>query len=198
MSIALPITSDFLPKKNFKRPIKASYEEFKDIQEQYPEYRFEYDNGYIIPMTGGTNNHSSLILSIGSFCKNHLRNANCKAFIEPNLKVGNNEYFPDVAVDCNSNRPLKYIEYPILVVEVLSASTKKYDMRRKLEVYKSIESIQEIFYIEQDSKDILVYRRNLNSKIWEEERYLEGEIVEFKSIGLSVPIDEIYTDVVLD
>ncbi len=97
---------------------------------------------------------------------------------------------PDVVVDCgfNEDNPL-YAGKPTLIIEVLSPSTAKYDIGTKFDMYKAIDSLQEYAVVEQSIMRIDIYRK---SDDWNATRYEKGDDVEFQSIGLTVPITEIY------
>ena len=78
---------------------------------------------------------------------------------------------------------------PVLVVEVLSSSTHKYDETTKFQVYASIPTVQEYILVEQSSAKIEVQRRRTN---WAVEKFFLGDSVTFESLGLTLTVEEIY------
>ena len=78
---------------------------------------------------------------------------------------------------------------PVIIVEVLSKSTRKTDVTVKLLRYINMESIQEYVLIEQDIVSVQVLRR---SNHWLSEYYFLGDAVTFASIGVTLTVEEIY------
>jgi len=85
-----------------------------------------------------------------------------------------------------------YAETPVLVVEVLSKSTRRRDETLKRRLYQSIPSLQEYVLIEQDIVDVEVCRR---SEGWMSSHYFLGDEVVFESVDLTVSVAEIYARV---
>ncbi len=168
-----------------------SEDEYLAICERSDE-RLELIDGQIYAMTGGTGEHNTLTGNIRGLLWEFLRGKTCRPFSESmRVKVSSNDFFyPDVLVDCayNSRDPL-FAGKPIIIVEVLSPSTASYDRGAKFDKYKQIACLEEYVLVEQDIMNIKIYRRSDN---WSPTTYLEGDDVEFQSIGLTVPIAEIY------
>jgi Uma2 family endonuclease len=94
-----------------------------------------------------------------------------------------------------------YIEYPKLVIEVLSLITEKYGGMDKLWTYTQFPSIQEYVLI---NLDIMIIQKmtmkgteGLESIQWLDTWYNQGEGVELETIELTIPVDDIYDRVVL-
>jgi len=106
------------------------------------------------------------------------------------LKINSNFFYPDVIVDGNfANSTPYFTKTPLIIVEVLSRSTRKKDKTLKLLSYINITSLQEYVLIEQDFVDIQVIRR---SEGWLQKHYFLGDEVTFESIGLTLSVEEIY------
>jgi len=95
---------------------------------------------------------------------------------------------PDVSVDCDESKPY-YTETPIIIVEVLSKSTRKTDQTIKRRAYLNLPSLQEYVLIEQDFVDVEVIRR---SEGWQSKHYYLGDDVTFESIELTLLVEDIY------
>lgn len=99
-------------------------------------------------MTGANRNHGIL---------NHLDGTRCNTFVSDikvkiETKNGNCFFYPDVLVVCDDDNSNEYYtEKPIIIVEVLSKSTRKFDQTLKFETYKSLPSLQEYVLIEQEN-----------------------------------------------
>lgn len=160
------------------------------------EVRHELINGEVYAMTGGTKNHSALIGLIQSFIANHLLTNNtyskCRSYpSDLKVRVNNNFYYPDVVITCEENTQIHstYTEQPLIIIEVLSKSTRKIDQTIKLEQYTSIPSLQEYILVEQDIAEIEVIRRNQH---WQPQYYYLDDQITFESIGLTLHVADIY------
>lgn len=170
--------------------------------EREQEFKHEYHDGEIIVMQGASLKHNyvnvNLLLAIGV----HLRHKPCDVFandLRLEAKAANSYYYPDIAIVCGAPDPPDekedMISNPAVVIEVLSPSTRFYDMHRKKASYMLLPSLNE--YIMVDSMSCMVNAtRKTASGSWESE-LLEGMsgILTIQTIGLSVPLSEIYRKV---
>lgn len=80
-----------------------SPQEYLSWEEQQP-IKYEYVNGEVFAMTGGTLPHNSVALNLASALKNHLRGKGCKVFMA-DAKLGISKkgpyHYPDVMVTCD-------------------------------------------------------------------------------------------------
>ena len=83
-----------------------------------------------------------------------------------------------------------YEEKPTLIIEVLSPSTKTRDRLEKLVAYTRIPTLKEYFTVAQDRVEVFRYTSVNGEMVLTQ--YQEGDSVEFSSIGLLLPIKEIY------
>jgi Uma2 family endonuclease len=94
-----------------------------------------------------------------------------------------------------------YIEYPKLVIEVLSPTTEKYDRMDKVWIYTQCPSIQEYVLVNWDIMIIQKMTRKgtegLDHFRWIDSFHHQGESVELETIGLSIPVEDIYEKVTL-
>ena len=182
-------------------------QEYFEWEEQQP-IKYEYINGEVFAMTGGTLPHNSIALNFASALKNHLRGKGCKVFMA-DAKVGVSQngpfHYPDVMVSCDSQdqKARKVIYHPCLIVEVLSPATEGFDRGKKFKHYRQIEILKEYVLIEADKMNVECYRLNEKGK-WEltaysleeptaNETYLE---VHLTSVDFRCPISLLYEDVV--
>ncbi len=153
--------------------------------------RHELIDGYAYAMAGASGNHERISMTIARKFGNHLENLPCEPFgSDMKVKTGLNFFYPDVIVDCNfdESKPY-YTETPIIIVEVLSKSTRKTDETIKRIAYLDLPTLQEYVLIEQDFVDIEVVRR---SEGWQSKHYFLGDEVTFESIDLTLAVEDIY------
>ncbi len=113
------------------------------------------------------------------------------------LLEGDLYYYPDVVVSCDErDRSFNdvFIQYPKLIVEVLSDSTEAFDRGDKFADYKTIPDLEEYVLIHQNQ--ILVERFwRRTSGLWLAQTYQAGTTVDLVSIGFSCAIESLYEKV---
>jgi len=176
-------------------------EEYFSWEEQQLE-RHELIDGRVYAMSGGTQNHSAIKLNVASLIRSHLRGSPCRVFnsdLKVNILNTPNYTYPDLSVTCDDRdreHPL-YITYPCLIVEVLSDSTEAYDRGKKFEKYRRNPNLVDYVLVSSDEIAIDIYHKN-DAGEWVILSYREGDMVEFQSINLSLPIEQLYEEIVFD
>jgi Uma2 family endonuclease len=176
-------------------------EEYLELEEQ-AEYRSEYLDGEIIPMTGGTTNHNKIA---GNFYKKFpevINEQNYDTYIG-DVKVWIPRYglstYPDVMVI--KGKPVykgtgtSTITNPSIIVEVLSNSTKNYDRTDKFKYYRSIPEFEEYILIDQYSYSIEQYTKTSPGKWLFKEYEGEDAILELESVEFEISFKNIYARV---
>jgi len=156
--------------------------------------KHEYLDGQLYAMAGASRNHERIAGNVYRKIGNHLEGHPCEPFAsDMKIKAGNNFFYPDVMVVCQEYNPNEYFTTsPVIIVEVLSKSTRRLDETTKRLAYFNIASLQEYVLIEQDIVDVEICRR---SKGWVSEHFFMGDEVCFDSIGLTLGVEEIYARV---
>ena len=143
-------------------------------QENDGTWRHEFVNGAVYAMSGASDQHN-LIVGGSEGLIAGLVGKPCQTFSKDmKVKISNNEdiryYYPDVFVSCDPNdRAKHWRERPVLIVEVLSPSTERYDRAEKFEAYKSIPSLLEYGLLSQDQIELELFRRRTN---WQREIFV--------------------------
>ncbi|MBD2311213.1 Uma2 family endonuclease [Desertifilum sp. FACHB-1129] len=170
--------------------------------EEKQAIKYEYIDGRVFAMTGGTIPHNDLAVNLTTALKNHLRGKGCKVLMT-DAKVGVSErgpfHYPDVMVTCDERdkRAIRAIYFPCLIVEVISPSTEAKDRGKKFQNYRRISTLKEYVLVSSEQKFIECFRLNERG-VWELYTYSESEEVELKSVNFCCPIDEVYEDVTLE
>lgn len=172
--------------------------------------KHEYLNGWVYPlhwnpitnMAGASDAHVRVTGNVHYAFKTHLRGKGCGLYAsDMRVKVEAKDkayFYPDVMVTCDpadhSRDTLK--EAPILLVEVLSPSTKDYDKGGKFDVYRLLNSLREYVLIDPSEYLVEIFRLNQHQR-WELFSFVGADsLVEFASIGLMVSMLALYEDVV--
>ena len=177
-----------------KLKTKISVEDYLDGEKISP-VRHEYVEGEVYAMAGTSDNHSRITINLTTTLSIHLRDSSCEPFAgETKVQVTRNVYYyPDVLVSCEENPESPYFRNaPILIIEVTSPSTAHIDRREKLLFYQQMPSVQEYAVIDQHRMNVELHRRQ-PSGTWITYYFdVSDDEIEFQSVGLTLPITEIY------
>ncbi|MEC4984332.1 MAG: Uma2 family endonuclease [Oscillatoria sp. PMC 1068.18] len=183
-------------------------EEYLEWEAKQP-LKYQYINGEVYAMTGGTLPHNSIALNLASALKIHLRQKGCKVFMA-DAKLGVSRqgpfHYPDIMVTCDirDQTARKLVYHPCLIIEILSPSIEAFDRGDKFKHYRRINTLKEYILIDPETINIECYRFNENNK-WELTPYAADEItttesnleIHLTSVDFHCPISLIYEDVEL-
>ncbi|MEO8074318.1 MAG: Uma2 family endonuclease, partial [Acidobacteriota bacterium] len=132
------------------------------------EGRYEYFDGEVFEMSGGSPEHSLLGNRIGFLLQRELIQKNCSVYnSEVQIKVPTMLPYRYADVSALCGQPIyenlgnqRLLVNPTLIVEVLSPSTASYDRGEKFAEYKSIESFREYLLVAQDKKFVTLYTKH--------------------------------------
>lgn len=170
--------------------------------EEVAEFKSEYWDGKIVPMAGGSINHNRIVGNVYTYLKFHLRGKNQEPFLS-DLRLWIPRYrqytYPDILVIQGNpalyNNRIDTITNPLLIVEVLSKSTQKYDHTDKFRFDRSIPEFREYVLINQYEFQIEQYIKTGKGEWLFREYETEDAIINFVSIGLEMAIANIYESV---
>lgn len=173
----------------------AEYLEWEPLQ----ELRYEYVNGVVVAMTGGTIPHNDIALNFYRALYPHVRANGCRinvADVKVEVSSTSHYYYPDVVITCDPRdvTARKLIRHPKLIVEVLSPGTEAKDRGEKFAHYRSSPTLQEYVLIESEKVSVECYRRG-EGRLWLYTPYTAGDILTLESIAFSCPIELLYEDV---
>lgn len=148
-------------------PQKVSIEEYFRAEDK-SVYKHEYHDGIIKKMAGGQLTHNRLAQKAANLIDSFLESNDINLLVSnSDTKIRIEQYnkfvYPDAVVICE--KPEFYqnrkdtITNPLVVVEVLSDSTKEYDRTLKYEYYRTIPSFKEYVLVHQDRKHVSVYTK---------------------------------------
>lgn len=158
------------------------------------DVRYEYVDGAVFAMAGGTRRHSSLKMSFGFVLQSAARGSNCRVY-DSDFRVQitrTRYYYPDLTVSCEPGDDDDTTELnPCLVVEVLSPSTEQTDRREKLVAYMNVPSLRHYLMVAQDEVRIDHYHR-ADEGPWHITICGPGDNVVLSCPGATVSVDELY------
>lgn len=174
-------------------------EEYFKMEEKANQ-KSEFRNGKIVAMPGGTFNHAKIGGNIF---------ANLYATLDEDYDVISSDYaihlpefnhivYSDTCVIKGEpefhNKNTRAILNPVLIFEVASESTEKYDRYTKFKKYKTLPSFEEYVLVSQDMPIVEVYLKV--GENWQSKTYIGlEEIVELHSIDAKLKMQDIYKKV---
>jgi len=169
--------------------------------EEDSEIKHEYLGGAVHAMAGGTADHAAIsanaIVSLGS----QLRGKPCRTFtsdlkVRIDLPQHTRFYYPDLQVVCDSSAgDSRYQERPVVVIEVLSETTRRTDLGEKKDAYLAVPSLKVLLLVESDLPHVLVYRRLPAGGFGTETHQGLAAVIPLPEIEASLPLAELYEGV---
>ncbi|MBD2777881.1 Uma2 family endonuclease [Iningainema tapete] len=176
-------------------------EEYLELESK-AEYKSEYRDGEIVPMTGGTTNHNKIALNFAAYLKFALRGKKYDVYIgEVRLWIPRfrQHTYPDVMViqgePIYTSASTTTVMNPLLITEVLSKSTKNYDQGDKFLYYRSIPELKEYILIDQYQYHVMQYVKTSEGKWLFTEFESESAILSLQSIDFQIAFSELYEQV---
>lgn len=164
------------------------------LGERNVDMRSEYVAGRIYAMAGASRTHNTIASSFHALIETHLREE-CRVW-QSDMKTVTQQkgeyfaYYPDIMATCSIRDDDEYLcTNPTLIVEVLSDSTERTDLREKFDNYTTIPSLLEYVVVSQDVPLVHLWRRRTS---WELERYRADDTFRLESVELDVPVQYIY------
>ena len=173
-------------------------------REEKSEELHEYYNGIITKLPIARGPHNLIITNVGAALKynskaqgkNYLVYSGQQMVYLPTLNHG---VYPDVLVVTDTplywdNNEVLLIN-PILIVEVLSKSTKSYDRKSKFAEYKTLDSFQEYILIDQNKCYIETYFKEKPNS-WQGTDYMDiNSTIYLRSLDCSIDMADIYENI---
>jgi len=164
----------------------------------------EYYDGHVYAMTGAKEPHNLIAGNVIASLHGQLRRKPCRVYpSDMRVKVvqtGLNTY-PDVVVLCGVpqfvDEKHDTITNPIVIIEILSPSTERYDRGMKFRHYRSIETLRDYILIAQDRQHIEHYTRHENGQWLFEETSINEERISIQSIECVLSLEDTYEKVEL-
>ncbi|MGH7468460.1 MAG: Uma2 family endonuclease [Longimicrobiales bacterium] len=167
--------------------------------ERRAETKSEYYAGEVFAMAGASQAHNLIVTNLIVALGTQVRGSACRVYPgDMRVKVESTGLYtyPDVAVVCGKadleDEHFDTLLNPILLIEVLSASTERYDRGNKAEHYRRLATLRELLLITQNEPQVARYRRQ-GERDWllTEFRDLD-ESVELTAIDCMLTLRDIY------
>ncbi|MCP4348323.1 MAG: Uma2 family endonuclease [Desulfobacterales bacterium] len=167
--------------------------------EEVSEYKSEYYHGETFAMSGASVNHNLIISDVITSLNTALRKTNCLVFpsdIKVELDRGEHYVYPDVSIVCGDIRygadRKDIITNPVVIIEVLSESTKDYDRGTKFKAYRKISSLRDYILIDQYNHHVEYFFKNESGQWILEEFHDTNDSFIIRSVNVELSLDNIY------
>ena len=177
--------------------ILMSAEEYL-VWEPAQEQRYEYWDGEVVAMSGGTRNHNRVSGNFFKLLDDALANRTCEVYIvdvKVQVEPGQKYFYPDVVVTCDErDDDPQLIQFPCLFIEVLSPSSEAVDRGKKFAKYRQSPTLQEYVLVQVAQPVVEVFRRNEQGK-WVLSEYNLDERLRLESVDVEIAIADLYKQV---
>ena len=181
-----------------RKPRLFTPEEYLLLEEQ-AEQKSEYFDGEIFAMAGGLPEHNQIagnaLIALGA----QLKGLPCRGYVNDlRLHVRKNGLYtyPDLMIICGDNELLAgrtdTVTNPLLILEVLSKSTRDYDQGEKFRMYRAIPSLRHYLVVEQKAVWV-VHHKKTDANNWITEEYDDlANVITLNPPGLQLPLADLY------
>ncbi len=177
--------------------ISMSAEEYL-LWEPTQEQRYEYWDGEVVAMSGGTRNHNRVSLNFSKLLDDALAERSCEVYIvdvKVQVEPGQKYFYPDVVVTCDQrDRDPQLIQFPCLIIEVLSPSTEAADRGKKFAKYRQSPTLEEYVLVQVAPPLVEVFRRNQQGQ-WVLSEYNLNDRLRLESVDVEIAIAHLYRQV---
>jgi Uma2 family endonuclease len=156
-----------------------------------PDHRYELVDGRVRRMAAGSNEHGTIAGNCwGEIDRRIERRPPCRAQVEGGIEVSDDTFYvADVVLTCKPTRE-QTVKDPLLIVEVLSPGTRAQDEGRKLDDYKSLASVMEIWLVDSERRTVQVWWREADG--WSARDFLGSAAFESRVLEDRIALDRIY------
>ena len=180
---------------------KVSIEEYLKMEQSSIE-KHEYYKGEIFAMSGAKMPHNTISKNLLGTLFTKLKGKKCQPYgSDVRIHIESNTLFayPDISIICDEvitrNNDDFNVLNPVVIIEILSQSTKNYDRGEKFKLYRDIPTLKEYILIDSESIHIETFRLNEKNH-WELEEYnFVAEELYVKAINEKILIADIYEGV---
>ncbi len=180
-----------------------SLDDFEELLADKPrDEKWELIGGRVVKMmTGARWEHHLIVRNLDYNIYDRLRRAGspCRVYTEAfrlRERSMDSSMLPDVMVRCGPLPPgVTAWNDPAVLIEVLSDGSVGRDRVEKWRIYQRLPSLQHYVLVERDRPVIEIFDRA--GEAWFKQRMIEGldAILDLSALGVTIPLAEIYRDV---
>jgi len=175
------------------------------VRERLAESKSEYYQGEVFAMAGTSRKHNLIVANLVFSLMASLRQRDCEVYpSDMRLLVSDTGLYtyPDVMVVCGepilADAHFDILTNPLLIIEVLSESTKDYDRGGKFHQYMRLPSLQEYLTVSQTEKMIDQRVRQADDSWVVREVVPANGTVRLACLGIEVAFADVYDKIKFD
>lgn len=164
--------------------------------------RSEFVGGNILPMAGASEAHRDITTNIASEMHSQFRGRPCKVWSSEtrvNISATGAYVYPDIVAICGERLYKDEVRdtllNPMVVMEVLSPSTERYDWGEKAALYRRLASLTDYVWVAQDKVHVEHYVRQSDDRWLLDEFRDFTDVLRLESLGIALSLAEIYAGV---
>ncbi len=153
-------------------------------------------------MSGASKSHNEIFSNIFGELKSKLKGKSCRPYGSdfrvniPNLSLYT---YPDISVVCHepimTDSEMDTYTNPTVIIEILSKSTRNYDLGGKFLLYKQIESLQEYVLVDSEAIKVIKFTKNEDNSWLMTEINSVSETLKINTLEVTIPLIDIYDNV---
>ncbi len=163
------------------------------------QVKHEYFQGQMFAMAGASNTHALIVSNLVGLLRSSLRGSGCGVYAaDTNVLIPRVPayFYPDLVVSCHPKDRQRDdgLEFPCLIVEVLSSSTEAFDRGLKFQAYQTLESLDDYLLVSQTQVRVDLYHREGPNQ-WLLTSLGPGQSLTIPRHNLVYSLDAIYEDI---
>lgn len=175
---------------------RMTVDEYLALGREHPDVKYEYSDGHVYAMSGGTLDHSAIGGNIVAALGDLLEGSPCRVYnSDARARLSATRWvLPDATITCDERDRggAEEIVAPRVIFEVLSESTEAHDRGRKFRWYRACPSVEEYVLVAADRRQAEIFRRRHDADLWEYTAYGPDDGLELRSVGLTVAVARLY------
>jgi Uma2 family endonuclease len=170
--------------------------------ERGAEHKHELWDGQVYAMGGASLAHNRIVANLVRHLGNGLDGSGCVALpsdIRVRIPIRDRYVYPDVTIVCGEPElegEADVLLNPRTIIEVLSRSTAAFDRGDKFAGYRSILSLREVIFVNQEVREIECYTRQVDDS-WILRVYAGDASLPLEPLATPLPLGRIYEGVEL-
>ena len=166
--------------------------------EEISDVKHEFLRGAVHAMANATNRHNSIAGNSFAALHAQLRGKPCQPFnsdtkVRIDFPDHTRFYYPDAMVVCLPKpEGDHYQDRPVVIVEVLSESTRRIDQGEKRDAYLAIPSLKVLLLIDSEVPEVTVHRRKAEGGFASELHSGLECVIPLPEMGASLSLTELY------
>jgi Uma2 family endonuclease len=180
---------------------RYTVEEYLEM-ERASDVKHEYYQGEIFAMAGASDSHNLIFTNAFGELYIQLKGKPCRPYgSDMRIHIPENTLYcyPDISIFCGdpitTDKEKDTALHPTIIIEILSTSTRIYDLGPKFDLYRDITTLKEYILIDSERIGVTSYRIDANNR-WVLEAYKTlQDTVLIPTVGVSLSMQDIYDDV---